>query len=162
MFMSEFLSYRLYRANAESKGVPLRNDSDNNKTAKKYMRRIAGKTLSQFDQEYWSYIIELISMAVQYTPQERNEIVTDITEYYFSKTGLNCPNAMCVALADFLLDDILGDPDCFKSQRAEYPILSHLQFKKRSEKEIGVEGDTLEFLANEQKHPRNKRITQEK
>lgn len=166
MRINNFYFNRLYRNNPEAKGTTIPQDSKDSldsKLVKKIKRKIAGKTLSEFDQEFWDFIFELINTGSQYSQQEKNAIVIDSTEYYILKTGgLQPPNAMLTAFADFLLDDTLADPDCYKSKREDYSILSHNQLKKRRGKESGVDVDTLDYLANQQKNSNNKRITSER
>lgn len=166
MKMDKYKVDKVYRYNTEAKGTPIaRGKADDNKEsklAKKYRKKIAGKTLSQFDNEFWEYILYLINNAVQYTPQERNEVVEEMAEYYTLKTGYSLPNNMLTALADFLLDDQLADPCTSKVQREEYPIMSWRQLEHRKRREMGVDSDILEHLGNRVKHPKNKRQTSER
>lgn len=156
----------VYRHNSEAKGTPIKKDkaeeSKDSKTAKKHRKKIAGKTLSQFDNEFWEYILFLINNANQYTPLERNEIVEEMAEYYTLKTDYQLPNNMCSALADFILDDTLSDPSCHKVQRDDYPVMSWRQLVNRHRREMGVESDTLEYLGNRRRYPKNKRQTSER
>lgn len=86
-------SNRLYKNNLEAKGVAVRRDSE---TTKKYKRGLSGKTLSQIDSEFWQYIFELLNSTSEYWQEEKNEIVEDITEYYYLKTGYQIKNSMLI------------------------------------------------------------------
>lgn len=133
---------KLYKS-YESKGTPVQESM----TAKKYKKRIAGKTLSQFDEEYWEYLLELLNTADQYEQQEKNEIVDSIAEYYTLKTGYSLPITMINCLADFILDDILASKDVMKATNSEYPIHSFRQTDRRKRWQVSSETTTLDYFS---------------
>lgn len=150
---------KLYKSNSEAKGTPIKD----NKTASKHRRKLSGKTISQIDKEFYDYIFELINTAVQYTPQERNEIVTDVSEYYWQQTGYTLPNAMCTALSDFLLDDNLANPDSAKAYNSDVNILSWRQIDRRNKREHSMEVNNLDYFSNVERYGKTgKRHTTEK
>lgn len=147
----------LYRNNLEAKGTLIKDESE---TAQKYRRKLNGKTLSQIDQEFWEYILELLNTASEYSQQEKNEIVEDIAEYYYLQTGNPIRNEMLTALGDFLLDITLADKSPNKTKKEAYPVLSFRQLEKRYRREVGVDVEVLDYF-HTLKSSNNKKNTSE-
>ncbi|OAA91468.1 hypothetical protein [Clostridium ljungdahlii] len=150
---------KVYKSNPEVKGTPIKLDS---KTTKKYKKRLSGKTISQVDSEYWDYIFELLNTASQYTQQEKNEIVVQISEYYCIQTSYQIRSEMLTALADFLLDECLTNKDVDKVSNTEYPILSFRQIHRRYLREQTLGAEVLQYADNKKNYnfPQKRRTTE--
>jgi hypothetical protein len=150
-----------YKQSAEAKGIPVKD----NKAVKKYTRSMRGKSLSEIDAEFHSYILELLNTAREYSTPERNEIVENLAYYYRKLTDYNLSRVMLSALSDFILDDELTDRNINKVTDNDYPILSFYQMKRRNKREMAMEWNVIEYLGNikahdinEQKHTKPENI----
>lgn len=136
-----------YRKNTEARGV-----TDDTKIVKKYKKRLSGKTLTETDEEFWEYILILLKTSGEYTPKERNQIVEDITEYYYFQTGITIRAEMLSALADFLLSDTLSDTKSNKVRKAEFPILGFGQLDRRRSKEKSMDEVKIDYFASKREY----------
>lgn len=159
---------KLYKSQ-ESKGVKIADDepkATDNKLAKKLRKKLARKSINKVDEQFYSYILELINTADQFTQEEKNQTVVDISEYYLLQTGYQMPNSMISALADFILDDVLSDPDNDKIANNEYPVMSFRQLEHRRKRESAIGDEVLEYFSNVNNpntyNPAQKRYTSEK
>ncbi len=147
MKIDKFRFNTFYRFNSEAKVTAIK-DTDNTKSKNKLKKRIEklkNKTMSEINQQYWDYILEIINNANDFSPEEKSATVSDIAEYYYTQTGYQMPSQMLYALADFLLDDTLSDRNIDKVAKTEYPILSFRQIKTRSIREACMEYDILDL-----------------
>lgn len=134
-----------------------------NKHAKKYMRQLEGRNLTEIEEYYWTLIMEMLTYAKLFNQEEKNEFVELVTEDYFRETGQQMKSQMLYALGDFILDDVLMDKDVDKISNNEYPILSWRQQKRREKREYAMVSNDMEFYSFKNQHnPAQKRRTQEK
>jgi hypothetical protein len=155
MHVNEISMKRAYIYNKEAKGVSMREDSKSKEknSVKKIRTAMNRKPLNQIDNEFYNYIMELINTAKEYSIPERNEIVTDLAEYYRKQSGgYAMPNAMLTALADFILDDELSNNSNSKSRKNAYPILSFRQLQRRGTNEFSLETEKIDYFQNKKNY----------
>ncbi|WP_338433202.1 hypothetical protein [Clostridium tyrobutyricum] len=154
MSVKSFLSLKCeYQKNPEVKPVLSMPQEADTSLSKKYKRRLSGRTLKQVDKEFWEYILELLNKASEFTQEEKNNTVKDITDYYYRQSGgYQCKPEMLAALADFILDDTLTNKDIDKVKNTEYPFLSYRQMKRRKQRDLSVDTDTIDFFSTKQRY----------
>lgn len=85
------------------------------------------------------------------TVTQRNDLVESIVWHYYWQCNRHLPSYLLELLANYLLIDTLKDKDVDKVANNEYPVLSDVQVKRRVNKQIAMQDDTIDFL-NTKKH----------
>lgn len=147
MKLNKIMLDMFYKNNAEARGTPV--IQSDNELVRKHKYRLSDKTLSEVDAEYWSYILELLNTASEYTQEEKNLIVEQTVEYYSIQTGYQIKNGMLVALADFILDTVLSNKSPDKVSREEHPILSYKQLYIRRRRELSIQDAEMDYLTSQ-------------
>lgn len=117
----------------------------------KFKRRFYNTRLNKTDTEYFDTICYLLDTAGDYTVDERNQIVQELTDDYFTIMGNEMKPQFLEALGDFLLSDILADRSTNKVTKDAYPILSERQIIRRNKREFIMEADTMDYFEHEEK-----------
>jgi hypothetical protein len=136
-----------YLRNSEACGNPLTLELDD-KTARKYQRKLAGTSIKEIDAFTWEYILLMLNDSESYTPEERNMEVEALDNYYMGETGMHLRPVMLSACADFIIfqDRTTTAPDVVS--REEYPVLNYKQLALRRQRETSTDTKALEwFLA---------------
>ncbi|MCC9294459.1 hypothetical protein LN736_06255 [Clostridium sp. WLY-B-L2] len=150
-----------YKINSEAKGSPLTLNIDD-KTAKKYQKRLSGRSLSSIDSEVWEYIILLLNDSENFTPDERNQEIIHLNSWYERATGgRQLRPEMLTACADFLLADYFNDRSSDKVTNEEFPVLGYDQLLLRRKREMSLEDPKLEFFDSKKYEIAHKKYTQE-
>ncbi|MBV4429081.1 hypothetical protein [Clostridium tyrobutyricum] len=154
MAVKSFLNLKYeYWVNSDVKPVLTMVQEVDSELAKKYKRRLSGRTIKQVDSEFWDYILELFNTASKFTQEEKNKTVEDMTEYYYRQSGgYQCPPEMLFALADFILDDSLTDKSVDKVKNTEYPFLCYKQLKRRRKRDFSADTDIIDFFSTKQRY----------
>lgn len=137
-----------YLRNSEATGNPLTLELDD-KTARKYQRRLAGTSMREIDAFTWEYILLMLNDTKSYKPEERNMEVEALDKYYMGETGMHLRPTMLSACADFILfsDRTTTAPDVVSNE--EYPVLNYRQLSLRRQREHSTDVKALEwFLAD--------------
>lgn len=134
-------------------------DKEDNKMVKKLKRKLNRSTISEVNEDFWYFIFEAINRGKDWETQaDKNKFVEDVCNYYMEQTGLQIPNTMLSALADFLLDATFTDTSNDKVSNTEYAILSPRQLRRREQRERVSDDDYLQY----KHHERNDGIAKKK
>jgi hypothetical protein len=90
--------------------------------------------------------VETLISAPLPTIEERKQIIGQLNEDFFSKTGSNLPTPLLNTLADWLLAETLKNKNGYKASKDETAILSDRQLQRRKGRESAVESPSMDFL----------------
>lgn len=95
---------------------------------------------------YTEIIEELTAERPLPTLQERKSLINEINEDYFRETGKVLPSNLLTKLTDWHLAEELSNKDKYKMERAEYPILTEPQAKRRRKRVAHLEDSLLDYF----------------
>lgn len=76
----------------------------------------------------------------------RHDVVNYVCESYVLMHGKKPDSYQLMRLANVLLLEVLSNPDTYKMQNEEYPVLSIPQQKRRSRREFVAKDSTLAYM----------------